>query len=159
MAVRNCLECQQAQFKSGADGSAHGHASALGTSKSAAAQASDPGSSPRIIAPFVERRLHVLRRPAAPSFVPLANTGPLLSNLLTSDYVTTPAAICDTRRGLCHCPLDLIQWLPVKSGSSSLNRVSKLIHNAAILYKGHYVKDTTPEGASSLSPENLQSVP
>lgn len=38
MAVRNCLECQQAQFKSGADGSAHGHASALGTSKSAAAQ-------------------------------------------------------------------------------------------------------------------------
>lgn len=38
MAVRNCLECQQAQFKSGAEGSTPG--TVLGTSKSAAAQAS-----------------------------------------------------------------------------------------------------------------------
>ncbi|XP_076585380.1 lipopolysaccharide-responsive and beige-like anchor protein isoform X3 [Chaetodon auriga] len=42
MAVRNCLECQQAQFKHGTEGSARGYtampSTMLGTSKSAAAQ-------------------------------------------------------------------------------------------------------------------------
>lgn len=33
--------------------------------------------------------------------------------------------------------------------------VSKLIHNAEILYKGHYVKDTIPKGVSALSPETF----
>uniref|UniRef100_A0AAQ5YH88 Neurobeachin n=1 Tax=Amphiprion ocellaris TaxID=80972 RepID=A0AAQ5YH88_AMPOC len=41
MAVRNCLECQQAQFKHGAEGSARSSA-VLGTAKSASAQASIP---------------------------------------------------------------------------------------------------------------------
>ncbi|KAM4585354.1 lipopolysaccharide-responsive and beige-like anchor protein isoform 3-T3 [Odontesthes bonariensis] len=42
MAVRNCLECQQAQIKHGAEGSAHGYTAMprtmLGTAKSASAQ-------------------------------------------------------------------------------------------------------------------------
>ncbi|XP_072240986.1 lipopolysaccharide-responsive and beige-like anchor protein isoform X2 [Leuresthes tenuis] len=42
MAVRNCLECQQAQFKQGAEGSARGYTAVprtvLGTAKSASAQ-------------------------------------------------------------------------------------------------------------------------
>lgn len=33
-------------------------------------------------------------------------------------------------KAFCHCPFDLIQWLPVKSCCSSLNRVLKLIYNA-----------------------------
>lgn len=48
MAVRNCLECQQAQFKQGREGTAHTYtalpANALGISKSASAQASHPPS-------------------------------------------------------------------------------------------------------------------
>lgn len=50
MAVRNCLECQQAQFKQGKEGTAHTYtalpANALGTSKSASAQASHPSFPP-----------------------------------------------------------------------------------------------------------------
>lgn len=50
MAVRNCLECQQAQFKQGKEGTAQTYtalpANALGTSKSASAQASHPSSPP-----------------------------------------------------------------------------------------------------------------
>ena len=46
MAVRNCLECQQAQFKHGTEGSARSYtampSTMIGTSKSASAQASTP---------------------------------------------------------------------------------------------------------------------
>lgn len=48
MAVRNCLECQQAQFKHGTEGSARTAvpSTALGTAKSASAQASKPNIFP-----------------------------------------------------------------------------------------------------------------
>lgn len=72
MAVRNCLECQQAHFKHGTEGTAHSYSAMPSTSTSAFAQASKPNQ-PHVILniPFSSTAVLIINTKLGISVIPL----------------------------------------------------------------------------------------